>query len=252
MKTEPSTLVNILKASFLRKAKNPTIDPVAIDFGEKEIKISQMDNSNVLLLLHTYSTSIFKDYKPFSVKKISNDVLDFLSDSFKTDETIDLNFTDDTMIIEGLKERLKYRLSTADAETYDGEVEEVKANEKKIGLVPTNLAKLIKSSYLIDISELTAPILTVGDTIVFDYKEKELSATVTSPDGSAVFNKRIEFSDSDFKEEGKITISTDLLKRIIDVLNGKIWITFTKEPIIISQVDDKKTLTYVMAAIVEE
>jgi len=243
MKVEPNILVGMLKSSILRKTtRNPTIDPVAINFDEDAVKIYQLDNTNVLLILHKYNPSLFKEYKAFGLRKVSNDALDYFLDSFKSDAEVSLDFTNDTLIVEGARERLKYKLSTADAKIYDKEVKET-----DVGLLPPKLADSITASYLIDINEIASPVLLNGDEIIFTYNEKELIASVSSSSGSTTYDKKVGFIKNKVKSSGKVSLTTDMARRLIDVLNGQVWITFTSEPMVFSQIDKQRNLTFIVA-----
>jgi hypothetical protein len=237
---DPTTLINILKSGFLRKStKNPTVEPLALDFRDDGLYIVQLDSTNTMFLLHYYPKSVFSAYKVSGLKKIKSDILDYLGKSFKIDSTINVSFTENDIVVEGKRERLRQALSAL--ETKPDKPVELKKTE--VGFLTSKLA--VRSAYLVDVSELSS--VLDSDEVRFEYDGSGITATVESSDKTVEYNKKIVPIRTKGSESGKVVISSELLSRVLDVLSGQVWLAFTEEPIVVSHIEGEKILTYILA-----
>jgi hypothetical protein len=196
-----------------------------------------------MFLLHYYPKSIFGEYNVRGIKKVKNEIIDYLARSFKNDTAINVSFTENEIIVEGAREKLRQLLSVMDTEPKKS----VEIKRTEMGFLPSTLKA--KSAYLIDVAELGS--VLDSDEVRFEYNNEGITATVKSTDETTEYNKKIVPIRTEGNESGKAIISSDLLSRVLDTLAGQVWLIFTEEPVVVSYTDGEKVLSYVLATMAE-
>jgi DNA polymerase III sliding clamp (beta) subunit (PCNA family) len=171
-----------------------------------------------------------------------SDLIEVMSKIFKTDKTIDISLVNNRLILQG------------ELEVFGTDVPNI-----ELPMIPTDKIKEtqygfmskkheIKAIYKMDISLLNVEVLNV-DTVTFKYG-KGLDAILQTETSS--YKRRILAEEVNAEETGEITFFLDYLKRITRNVKGVIYLLFTNEPIIISQITDNYAISYLVAPKVEE
>lgn len=237
MKIEPNRFEKILKMLSLYDAGKAYIDPIEISFSEDSITVAQMDQSYTTATIAKYPTTIFKDYETVGSKKLNTNLIKDLGKFFKVDDLVEINFTDDKIVITGKMERLEDGYPSI-------KVDKVRGNVvlKDWGYTTEKLEAVkgykVEVAHFKDVSD---------DVITFEYGD---TLKLIIEHDLKKYTRQIPIINSFGDSEGSRSLSGDLFNRVTANFEGQIWLVFTQEPIIFTWSSDNVIVTYIVAPVV--
>lgn len=237
MKIEPSKFEQMLRILSLYEGGKGYIDPIEIDFTEEGIKVAQADPSYTAVVIAKYPPTIFKDYNAVGTKKFNTDLVKELAKFFKMDETITLEFTEEKLLIKGKMEKLEDGYPSTETNRLQSNITLKDWGFTTDKIEPTRGYK-VDIGYLKDID---------GEIVTFEYGD---NLKVIVEHDLRKYTRQVSISTSFGDSEGKQSIAGNLFKRVVNNLDGQIWIVFSQEPIIFSWGRENAVVTYITAPVV--
>lgn len=241
MKVNPGKLVKYLETVSMKWE----IPYIQMQFKSDAGYVGQVDPSNIIAVISKLHPSFFKEYGDVESIIISKDEVKYLKENFRASVEIDIRVQDTNVLMVDEKSGRIFSYGMPDEDIVRsilGKIKDIQTTPYGYLFPKSN----VKRAYKIDSGELNLYLpersirFKYGDTLqIIQHSEIRKFET-----GLRVLSK--EGNDS-----GEVSIQTDFLEKIIDVIGGHIWIVFTDGPIHITHTTPEYTVTYVVAPVVE-
>ncbi|HDN17491.1 MAG TPA: hypothetical protein ENF41_00350 [Candidatus Bathyarchaeota archaeon] len=240
MRVDPVNLEKILKLTMLPKAKKGFIEPVSLNFTDDGVKVNCTDPARVMAVIGNFKKSMFTEYKAVGEVKFTNTVYAMLKQLFKQDSEITFKVLEDRIVLEGSRDYYDEYLTTEEVNTFP------ESSLKFVDGIPIPASTEVKAVYVIPVKNLA---FKGFDRVELNYGS-ELKAVLRTE--TSTMRRKIEIVSSiNAENSGSVLLPTDILNRVVQVLDGNVRVTFTEGPITISKITENYSIHYIIAPLVE-
>lgn len=243
MRIEPSILYEILRKVFLYRSGSTEIDVATLRFREDGLRVSEISTDRTIAISAVFKPSLFMDYEPIGDIPVDGGLVKVVLDYFKTDESVEFKVSTNEkgerkLELIGTNEEYIRKLPSQPTTPFETKVTE-------FGYVPSKLdvecAYLTQAGYLRGLS---------GDYVKFKYGADGLTVSVS--DNLSEYIRRIDYTKHVGEGSGEVSYHVLKLSKVLAVFSGQVWVCFTGIglPVIISQVTEVYTVSYVIAPMV--